>query len=137
MLSQPLKVSVLKSKYDTMGLVHNQKSYVVGFPCVAHAKEVQKFVGARTKMHIYDYKLESFKMQRLHISKKININDVKCSLHTLELQEILSYPFMNNVGIVFALELLDDNREEFIFDCEYFDPFYNSDVFRKSLQNNL
>ena len=68
MLSQPLKVSVLKSKYDTMGLVHNQKSYVVGFPCVAHAKEVQKFVGARTKMHIYDYKLESFKMQRLHIS---------------------------------------------------------------------
>lgn len=137
MLSQPLKVSVLKSKYDTMGLTHNQKSYVVGFPCVAHAKEVQKFVGSRTQMYIYDYKMETFKMQRLHISKKININDLKCSLHTLELQEILSYPFMNNVGIVFALELLDDNREEFIFDCEYFDPFYNSEVFRKSLQNNL
>lgn len=137
MLSQPLKISILRAKYDTMGLVHNQTSYIIGFPCVAHAKEVQKFVGYRTKMHIQDYKLESFKMHRLHISKKININDIKCSLHTLELPEILSYPFMNNVGIVFALELLDDNREEFVFDCEYFDPFYNSDVFRKSLKNSM
>ena len=136
MLSQPLKVSILKSKYDTMGLIHNQTSYIIGFPCVAHAKAVQKFAGSRTQMHIHDYKLESFKMHRLHISKKININDLRCSLHTLELPEILSYPFMNNVGIVFALELIDNRHDEIVFDCEYFEPFYNSDVFRKSLKDN-
>jgi hypothetical protein len=137
MLSQPLKVSILRSKFDIMGIHHNQKNYIIGFPCVAHAKEVQKFVGAHTKSYIQDYKMESFRMQRLHISKKININDVKCSLHTLELQDILTYPFLNNVGIVFALEMLDDFRDEFVFDCEYFDPFYNSDVFRESLKNKM
>uniref|UniRef100_A0A6C0CTM2 Uncharacterized protein n=1 Tax=viral metagenome TaxID=1070528 RepID=A0A6C0CTM2_9ZZZZ len=120
-----------------MGLNHNQKNYIIGFPSIAHAKKVQKIVGAHTKSYIYDYEMETFKMQRLHISKKMNINDLKCSLYTLELQEILTYPFMNNIGIVFALEMLDDGRNEFVFDCEYFDPFYNTDVFRQSLENKM
>ena len=137
MLSQPLKVSILKSKYDTMGLVHNQISYIIGFPSIVHAKAVKQFAGPRTQIYMQDYKLESFKMHRLHISKKININDLTCSLHTLELSEILSYPFVNNVGIVFALEIIDNREDEIVFDCEYFDPFYNTDVFRNSLKNNL
>ena len=73
MLSQPLKVSILRSKFDIMGIHHCQKNYIIGFPCVAHAKEVQKFVGAHTKSYIQDYKMESFKMRNVvRIVKKRN-----------------------------------------------------------------
>ena len=137
MLSQPLKVSILRSRFNIMGLNHNQTSYIIGFPCIDHAKKVQQFVGSHTESYIQDYQLQSFKMQRLHISKRININDTRCTLHTLELHEILTYPFVNNVGIAFGLEILDDNREEIVFDCEYFEPFYDSNVFRKSLEDKM
>jgi len=131
--SIPYKLSLLHSSSKTLGLYHNNASYIVGFPLVKHAKEVQKYVHDGSKIYITDIQYKNMKINRLYISKKININKLSCSLVTIDLSKALLYPIVNNVGIVFALEKMDENEEEFIFDCEYFEPLYNTDVFRSNL----
>ena len=132
-LNMSFKVSLLRSNNDTLGLYHRNASYIVGFPLINHAKEVQKYVHMGSKIHINDIYYKKDKIHRLYISKKININKLQCSLVTLEIADVIMYPIMNNIGIVFALEKMDETKDELVFDCEYFDPIYNADIFRTSL----
>jgi len=131
----PMKVSLLRSNHQTMGLVHKEKNFVIGFPLRHHAVEMQKYVHAASKIQLNEIVYGTHKISRLYISKKVNINKLPCSIMTMDLTDVLIYPLAKNVGVVFALEIMENNPEEYVFDCEYVEPFYNPDIFRAQLDS--
>lgn len=159
----PRSMTVLKSPSNKqlLGLRHLDKSYIVGFSHRPYAEYVRTFVHENTKMIIKNSEVENVAEQikdglydrgimgfnidtvnvdesaTLMIDKKLNINKMACLMDDVSLEELLSIPFSNGIGVVFAFDIIDNGEESIMFSAQVLEPINNMTIFRNRLKSSI
>lgn len=136
---------------NIMGLRHINKSYIVGFPLYKHAEMIQKNVNISVELEFSRYFPVSISQlvkeninghdSEVWIDEDANLlipktrinNDEPSSLgmiDELKIEDVLSYPFTYNVGVVMATNIAKDTSEAFTFDVNVIMPFDDPKMFR-------
>lgn len=128
---------ILKQGNKTVGMTHNDRSYVFGFSKVVTARKIQynlhpepQFTLIRdpdllqTKSGIsFDHSSTLFIPKASHDGGSMNpMNDIGLHLSELHQDTFYSLPAIG-VGIIIPYKLKEEDETEFIYDCFTVDPY--------------
>lgn len=122
-------------KNTQLGFHKNGRSYIIGFPNRDHAAHVKKYVSSLTKC---DYRLKekvdtNINIIDLTVTKRICINDLPSSIKEVPLEEYIMYTLMNNMNIIFAIDVKEE-KDSFLIESILIQSAQNVDVFRKNFK---
>lgn len=122
-----------------VGLIHTNQSYVVAFTNRLNAKKANSVITSNSVLEItssfrslqvalpsnqtYDLVLPKFKKAETNI----------CTINVLDMAEVLCIPFAHNVGVVVAMEIIDDEEKKLVFDSIVIEPYTDMRCFRNAL----
>lgn len=152
-MQYPEKISLVRTKSNILSIRHSNQSLLIGFTHKCHAVEVRKYVHLHSSIKLSNYipidraqemtdmlydkgifnvNIPSMNISEdahLTISKKININKTGCDIEQIPFSEFIMYPFSKNLGIILAHDLINENKNEFIFDSQIVEASNNTDMF--------
>lgn len=150
----PQNTYLLRSKIYNLSLRHVDHSFLIGFLKKEHVQQVRKFAHLNTDIELTSYittnqaklindmmlvrglpnpKIDSINIcddARISISKKININKQACDIEVVPFGEFVMYPFRKNLGIVLIEDLVDENKDRFLFQAQVAEPSFNPSMFQ-------
>jgi hypothetical protein len=120
------------AKNMQLGFQKYNRSYLVGFPNRDNAKYVQKYVSSLTKC---DFRLKEklegqLSIVDLSVTKKICINDLPSTIKEVPLEEYISYTLVNNISILFAIDI-QETRDQFNIESVLIEAPRTIDAFKK------
>lgn len=136
----------LKQGNKTVGLVHKNNHYIIGFESFIKARKVQYNLhpnpeimlvrGDTIDKHLYfgdiDLKLDidaTLFLPKYKGSPNDPMNDGNYHLNSEIYNEFIVYPFFKNIGIILPTELKDEDENEFMFKAHVIEPSFNSKLF--------
>jgi len=152
-MQYPENISLVRTKNNILNIRHHNQNLLIGFSLKCHAVEVRKYVHLNSSMKLSNYvttdratemndmlhnrgifnvnitSMNISENAHLTISKKININKTNCNIEQIPLSEFIMYPFSKNLGIVIAHDLINENKNEFIFESQIVEASNNTDMF--------
>jgi len=67
----------------------------------------------------------------LHLSKnKKECTKTSLSIVTTPLEDILTYPIFHNIGLIMAIDIMDETKEEIVFSTQIIKPIQESALFK-------
>lgn len=120
------------AKNMQLGFQKYNRSYLIGFPNKEHAQYVRRHVSSLTKC---DFKLKeklegTLSIVDLSISKRICINDPPSAIKEIPIEEYISYTLVNNISILFAIDIEED-KDQFNIESVLIEAPRTPDAFRK------
>jgi hypothetical protein len=116
-------------------LVDNtHESYVLTFMHRHHAEMVQKHVCEFANIIALP---EVNSITYIEIEKKVNINKLSCYIQEKEFQEMLTFPFVYNVGVSFVCDIVDETKSKIILEAISMEPLQNTALAQKMLADQL
>lgn len=108
------------------------RSYLVGFPNKDNARHVKKYVSSLSKCDIRTKeKLEGkLSIVDLTITKRICINDPPYSIKEVPIEEYISYTLVNNISILFAIDI-EEEQDKFTIESVLIEAPKTADIFKR------
>ena len=113
---------------------NTHESYVLSFMHRHHAEMVQRHVCELARI-IALPEVES--MTYIEIEKKININKPPCYIQEKEFLEMLTFPFVHNVGVSFVCDIVDETKTKIILEAIPMEPSQSTALAQKMLADLL
>lgn len=137
-----------RPEHHVLSCNYKDRRYLVAFVFDKDARHVCKTVSINSAIEIQDTiptvmigksynSILSEELNVLKISKKININKLPCYVQAKSFVEVLSLPWIQNVGIAFAYDLLEESTDENKYESQLIHPTENLQVFRKALSASI
>jgi hypothetical protein len=112
---------------------YNDKSYLIAFLFTKDALHVCKTVSVSSVIHYEQMEDKETGLGCLSISKKININKLPCYVQPKDFVDVLSMPWINNVGIAYAYDLIEETPYQNVFEAQLVEPSNDLNLFMKKL----
>lgn len=128
------KVYLIRSRPESKVLHANTRDgrpYLIGFLSQHLANCICRHVSPVSDVRFLNYSPQSFSIVR--VEKKININKLPCMTSAMDFHEFMSYPFKRRLSIMFAFEIIDEDKEAFFLETQTYDAVDNVDLFRGTL----
>lgn len=116
----------IKSNNKTVGMCHGNKWHILVFKSAIQARAVQYQLDEKPLIMLLDRK--KTKRDALMIQKRQKdaiydpVSDLGYYIETTPIAKIARYPFENDIGLVIALGMLEENILWFTFDVEVISP---------------
>ena len=124
----PNKIYTIKFKNKNFGFNFKDQSYVVGFNSKYLANHCKNIVSPLSLVDINIKKQISASSDKADM--KINIQ--KCNMNDIEelsITKFLTYPIINNVGIVIGIDIINESESDIIIESMLIEPFNNTRFF--------
>lgn len=146
-------IHVIKSRTNLVGC-YNNKSYVIGFRSLEHARLVQKHISKHSQIDII-HQRKSDVGQIVNINLKEHFGITSSAFKTIEIDEVarlviekaarqdddlviqdvtfqdfIMLPFYNHLGIILPLELIREYPDRFEFISQTIDPVSDYKLFK-------
>jgi hypothetical protein len=135
----------------TVGLMHKNHHFVIGFKSVTHARQVQYHLhpdptltlvrgdeidlrshlekkGIKQMSLIIDTKATLF-LPKFKGTSTDPMNDGGYHLNNILYNDFVTYPVTKMVGIIMPYDLVEETAEEFMFRSHLIEPSFNSKLF--------
>jgi hypothetical protein len=127
-------------KKDVNNSVGNQQSFVISFMHRPQADLVQRRICEVSRV-IALPPMSEFDVQNgviyVEIEKKININKPSCYVQEKEFMEIVSFPFVHNLGVYFVSDIVDETKQSFILEGIPIEPVQSVELAQKLLLDQM
>jgi len=110
------------------------ESYVLSFMYRHHAEMVQRHVGELARIVALP-EVES--RTYIEIEKKVNINKLPCYIQEKEFLEMLTFPFVHNVGVSFVCDIVDETKTKITLEAIPMEPSQSTTLAQKMLTDLL
>lgn len=110
------------------------ESYVLTFMHRNHAEIVQRHVCDISSVVALP---EVDSMIYIEIEKKININKLPCYIQEKEFLEMLTFPFVHNVGVSFICDIVDETKTIITLEAIPIEPLQSIALAQKMLTDQL
>jgi len=98
------------------------------------AEHVCKTVSVSSLIHVQKEVGEELGV--LKIQKRININKLPCYVQERNFVDVLSSPWIHNLGIAFAYDLIEETPEFNAFEIQLIDPANDASVYKQIMMSN-
>jgi hypothetical protein len=99
-----------------------------------HAEMVQRHVGELARIVALP-EVES--RTYIEIEKKVNINKLPCYIQEKEFLEMLTFPFVHNVGVSFVCDIVDETKTKITLEAIPMEPSQSTTLAQKMLTDLL
>lgn len=146
------KIYTIQQKNKTVGIVHNNFHYVIGFKNIVMARNVQYNLHPEPRIILDRANITEISVledcmtidlnSKLYIQKyngsaQDPLNDGHYHINTEDELNFLQYPIDKMIGVIMPNELLDEDDDNFIFESQVIDPFFKAEFYRSRLRDLL
>lgn len=129
----PQNMYMLQTQRKTrVGFRKFDKSFILAFPNEYHASIANKNISPIT---MFDIEPKQSIVSNCHnvdliVYKNKNFKTDNCIIEEIDVASLFTFPIINNVGLVLAIELMVDEPSKLIYDSFVIDPFDNQRYFK-------
>ena len=142
----------LQKGNKTLSLIHKGHHYVIGFKNIKQARNVQYNIHPDPQFHLHrGVQIDLGKQLQhegltpeslildtsatLRIPKYLGspsdpMNDGYPHLNTVVTHDFMTYPLTKMLGIIIPFEILEENKQEFIFRSHVIEPSFNPGTYK-------
>lgn len=113
---------------------NTHESYVLSFMHRHHAEMVQRHVCELANIIALP---EVNSITYIELEKKIIINKLPCYIQEKEFLEMLTFPFVHNVGVSFVCAIVDETKTKIILETIPIEPSQSTALAKKLLTERL
>jgi hypothetical protein len=118
----------------------NHQSFVLSFMQRSQADLVQRRTCEVSKVVALP-PVMGFETQQavtyVEVEKKININKPACYVQEKEFIEVVSFPFVHNLGVYFVSDIIDETKQYFILEGIPIEPVQSVELAQKVLMDQM
>lgn len=163
MLVSPLNLFYSRKGIPASATTAGRRTYLIAFPLQSMAKRVAPFMHEKGKYEISretqahrvspvqdalnelgidprKYKLNYTYLDKpgyLSIAKEEVSDQRRCQMIERSLIDIVTYPFVKNIGIVVPLEIVHDDELMIVLESRLIEPDGHIELFRKDLEKMI
>lgn len=118
------------------GFILHDKSYVVGFANFKLSNLMRKTINIKYPLNIKDNSQEKVYLSKLEIPVIKNKYPIFCN-QKISINDFMDYPNTNNIGIIYVMDISNENKTSIIFDGLVIDPLNDIESYRKNLKSYI
>lgn len=73
----------------------------------------------------------------VEVEKKVNINKAACYVQEKGFIEVVSFPFIHNLGVCFVSDIVDETKQSFLLECIPVEPVQSVELAQKVLLDQM
>lgn len=121
----PNKLYVVKtSQHTNLGFHVNSKSYVLGFATPNDAHRISQHVSPKSTLQLHAPENKSVTFGVVTLQKKNKPKRAKYKIKETTLDDFMTLPMRQNIGIIISMDIIGSVNDAFTFDSIIIDPLY-------------
>lgn len=123
---------ILQKCNKALALYRNDTYYVIGFKNITSTRYVMQNVNKNTPV-IHLVKENNLVIQKNVVEIPVQPDLDNITLKYVDHDEFYMYPYKHMMGVVVTNEIEDEDTDSITLRCHVFDPFFEVEISRKSL----